>query len=188
MPTAASRGREDGSRSEVAAGRRGPEGGGSREEREGGAGAAAGEGDRWERRDRGTRSQSAAAVGCRAGRLSQLPASRVRSPARSRRPARHLACPPGPAHRAHLGHGCLPLGPALGHRLMPRGAGHGRPGEIAPRRGPPSGQVRANPRRGKRRRRLTPRALRMRVRPCRAPCRTGGVRAPRGARAQRWKA
>lgn len=33
-----------------------------------------------------------------------------------------------PARRAHLGTGRLPLGPALRHRLWPRGASHGRVG------------------------------------------------------------
>lgn len=42
-----------------------------------------------------------------------------------------------PERRAYLGHGCLPLGPALGHRLMPRGTGHLRPGRVAPIRQPP---------------------------------------------------
>lgn len=63
--------------------------------------------------------------------------------------------PPAVPRRAHLGHGCLPLGPALGHRLMPRGAGHRRRG----------GCVCA----GDRARRLTPSALRMRERPGPAP-------------------
>ena len=80
---------------------------------------------------------------------------------------------PALPRRAYLVHGCLPLGPVFGHRLMPRGTGHSRPGGIARSCRSPT------PAPGLRERAgstgpaglggLTPSALRMRERPVPAP-------------------
>lgn len=70
--------------------------------------------------------------------------------------------PPALPRLAYLGHGCLPLGPALGHRIMPQGTGHRRPAGAARTRGEGGAGDPAA-------RRLTPSALRMRERPGPAP-------------------
>lgn len=66
--------------------------------------------------------------------LRALRASPAIRPRLRRGPGRPEPSPgarPALPRRAYLGHGCLLLGPALGHRLMPRGTGHSRLGGIA---------------------------------------------------------
>ena len=77
----------------------------------------------------------------------------ARLPRGPRRPESASGARPALLRRAYLGHGCLRLGPALGHRLMPRGAGHSRPGGMARSSRPPPpgrecGSRRGEPRAG----------------------------------------
>lgn len=88
----------------------------------------------------------------RSPRTSARPAlaRRSRGPGR---PESASGARPALPRRAYLGHGCLRLGPALGHRLMPRGAGHSRPGGMARSSRPPPlgrecGNERGEPRAG----------------------------------------
>ena len=118
--------------------------------------------------------------GLRTARAFPAAGARLRrGPGRPEPAAQH---PPAPLRCVYLGHGCLPRGPALGHRLMPQSVGHGSPMAIAASRRPPPQGPGLSEREALGRLPGSPsdtyRTAHAGAARARAPCWIGGVRAP----------